>query len=89
MNQDEENQLKFHYSNPKFKGLPWPANKYGRKKRERMCVKRPYVTEQEAATEVARLTIEEHKNFFGQLLRWEYGFCSECDAWHVIRLGSA
>ena len=82
-------ELKYHYSNPKFAGLPWPANKQPpqpkTKKTRFGCVKRSYGTEQEVAKEVAKLTVGEHRDFFGRSLGWDYGFCSECKAWHVVR----
>lgn len=82
-------ELKYHYSNPLFEGLPWPADKQEKqkeqKKRKASCVKRPFRTEQEVASEIAKLTVEEHRDFFKRLVGWDYEFCSECKAWHVVR----
>lgn len=84
-------ELKYHYSNPKFEGLPWPANqqqpiKTQVKKFRPTCVKKPYETEQQVANEVAKLALEEHRDFFERLVGWDYEFCAECQAWHVVRI---
>jgi hypothetical protein len=52
-----------------------------------VCVKKPYETEQEVANEVAKLTLEEHRDFFKRLIYWDYEICHQCKAWHVMRLG--
>lgn len=69
--------LRFHYTNPKFDGLPWPAAS-GKKKKPRTCVKKP-LAQSEAQAEVADL----RREYPGA--RWSSCFCAVCDGWHVER----
>jgi hypothetical protein len=68
--------LKFHYSNPKFAGLPWPAAKA--KETRRRCVKKTY-SQSDAQRECASLR-KAARGF-----RWFYQFCRTCNAFHVLR----
>ena len=48
------------------------------------CVKKGY-SETEAKKEMFVLCSEEHKNFFGKLIRWSYEYCYECCLFHIVR----
>lgn len=73
-------ELKYHYSNPKFDGLPWPAESTKNVKpiKKKKCVKKPY-TESEAQEEAASLRKE-----FPSFL-WATRFCENCNVYHVWR----
>lgn len=71
-------ELKYHYSNPKFDGLPWPATKADRRVRKGKCVKIPY-SQQEAQKETAILRKEAPE------MNWYYKFCELCGAHHICR----
>lgn len=73
-------ELKYHWSNPKFDGLPWPADSKSpmRKKRRRRCVKLNR-SKADARQEAARLNREETG------ARWSFKFCLTCQGFHVIR----
>jgi len=68
--------LKFHYSNPKFDGLPWPAGRVTKKPPR--CCKKSY-SQSDALAEVARLRAEHPRS------HWWVKFCRECQAHHVQR----
>jgi hypothetical protein len=51
---------------------------------KRRCVKKEY-TEKEAQKEMLILCLEEHKNFFGSLIKWGYEYCEECRKFHLLR----
>jgi len=70
------NGLKYHYSNPKFDGLPWPADRAVTSHRE--CVRKSY-SRSDALAEVERLRAKHHR------VRWSVKFCRECQAHHVQR----
>lgn len=73
------NGLKFHWSNPKFDGLPWPAK--GQKpaeKKRRKCVKRVFSLD-DVRKETARLRAESSG------FRWSFKFCGICQGFHVCR----
>jgi hypothetical protein len=70
--------LKFHYSNPKFAGLPWPADAKKNRPAKVSCVKKPY-TQTEAQKEAATLRKDTRKR------GWFYRFCDDCKAFHVFR----
>lgn len=55
------------------------------KQRKPSCVKKVY-TEKEASMEVFVLCSEEHKNFFGKLMKWGQEYCEQHQGWHVVRL---
>jgi hypothetical protein len=75
-------ELKYHYSNPLFDGLPWPADKQEKqpkqKKRKTSCVKKPY-SQAEASAESKRLKIESPE------FEWSYTGCELCEDFHVVR----
>jgi hypothetical protein len=66
--------LKFHYSNPKFDGLPWPADR-ARKPR---CCKKSY-----SQSDVSRECAALRKTARG--FRWFFEFCRACNSFHVLR----
>lgn len=71
--------LKFHWSNPKFAGLPWSCDK---KKIRRKCVKRNYSLD-DVQNETARLRAESPG------FRWSFKFCGICQGFHVARMRRA
>jgi hypothetical protein len=76
--------LKFHWSNPKFDGKPWPADSAQKQKKKHpsdVCVKKSYDNESEIAKEVFVLLHEAPQS------TWEYGWCRDCMAFHIIRNG--
>lgn len=68
-------ELLYHYENPKFAGLPWPADRY---KTSRRCVKLNYSLA-DAQEEAAKLR-DEAASF-----RWSFKFCASCQGFHVCR----
>lgn len=71
------NGLKYHYSNPRFDGLPWPADRSA-KSRKPCCVKKPY-SQPEAQRECDGLRKT------ARAFRWFPEFCRACNAFHVKR----
>ncbi len=87
------NGLKFHWSNPKFDGLPWPADrvekkpsqkrsapslfKHPRKEKPKCC--KLVRSEQDAQRECADLRADSPSS------HWFYQFCRECQGFHVYR----
>ena len=73
------NGLRYHYSNPKFAGLPWAVDA-GRKKTrpQKSCVKKPF-SQSEAQNEVALMRAEHPDK------HWYSRFCAICDAHHIER----
>lgn len=69
------NGLKFHWSNPRFAGLPWSCDK---QKIRRKCCKRNYSLS-DVQNEVAKLRKE------SSLARWSFKFCLVCQGFHVLR----
>jgi hypothetical protein len=69
--------LRYHYSNPKFDGLPWPAGKQP-KRRKVSCCKKVY-SQQEAQRECADLRASNPER------NWFYRFCFTCDGFHIGR----
>jgi hypothetical protein len=76
--------LKFHYSNPLFEGLPWAVDLKNKKakKRIRGCVKKPF-----DKSEVNK-EIKELRSAFPQC-KWWHEFCVICNAFHVCRKGTS
>ena len=78
------NGLKFHWSNPKFDGLPWPAEraeKKPRRKKPKCC--KLVRSEQDAQRECSDLRSSDAGS------DWFYRFCSECNGFHVYRVRKA
>ena len=91
------NGLKFHWSNPKFDGLPWPADRaekkpsvrgvtqsfhdVERKKKPRCC--KLVRSQQDAQRECSDLRSSDAGS------DWFYRFCSECNGFHVYRVRKA
>lgn len=71
------NGLKFHFSNPKFDDLPWPASRKSGKKKLRCCKKA--CSRRDAQKECADLRSSDTR------CDWFYLFCSECSGFHVCR----
>lgn len=72
--------LKYHWSNPKFEGLPWPAEskpKHAAPKKSR-CVKIAYSMDA-AKKETAKLRSESRRSI------WFYKWCGNCQGYHVCR----
>jgi hypothetical protein len=77
--QNAGNALKFHWTNPRFDGLPWLADKKRKAPAHNpQCVKKAY-SQQEAQREAATL----RKSKTGR--NWFYKFCQECKAFHLSR----
>ncbi len=74
------NGLRFHWSNPKFDGLPWPAAyvKPKTKNGKPRCCKKVY-SQPEAQRECADLRSSDAG------CDWFYRFCSGCNGFHVCR----
>ena len=82
MNRNEKTAgpvLLYHYANPKFAGLPWPAEgkPTKRKSAKKACVKKVF-SRDAARAECARLRSASSAKWF-----WE--FCAECQSFHVSR----
>lgn len=75
------NDLKFHWSNPKFAGLPWPADKREKKIRykRRRCVKKPFSLA-EVKAELAMVR-KEVPGFV-----WQFKYCAACQGFHIYRV---
>lgn len=75
------NGLKFHWSNPKFDGLPWACDRkpIGKKKKPRPCVKRVFSLA-DVQNETARLRKE------SPCARWSFKFCGICQSFHIVRM---
>lgn len=69
-------ELRYHWTNPKFAGLPWSCDR--KKKRIRKCVKANYSLE-DVRRETERLRCESPG------ARWTFKFCSICQGFHVLR----
>lgn len=75
------NALKFHWSNPKFAGLPWPADQKkptAKRANRPRCVKKNFSLDG-ARAETARLR-DESPSFL-----WKFKFCGICSGFHVHR----
>lgn len=75
------NGLKFHWSNPRFDGLPWSCDKKNQRRKRmlrRKCVKKNYSLA-DVQNETARLRAESPG------FRWSFKFCGTCQGFHVIR----
>jgi hypothetical protein len=66
--------LKFHYSNPKFAVLPWPADRVQKPR----CVKKGF-SQIDAQRECASLRKT------ARAFRWFYQFCRTCKEFHILR----
>jgi hypothetical protein len=51
----------------------------------KQCVKKPYEDKRSVEKAIFILLMEEHKNFFGKLIRWSWERCEQCHAYHVVR----
>lgn len=68
------NPLKYHWTNPRFAGLPWPADRVQKPR----CVKKSY-SQIDAQRECASLRKTARR------IRWSVEFCRVCNAFHVLR----
>lgn len=75
------NELKYHWSNPRFAGLPWSIDqktvKRGKMLR-RKCIKKNFSLA-DVQNEIAMLRNE------APSFRWSFKLCGICQGFHVLR----
>ena len=70
-------ELRYHWTNPKFAGLPWSCDdRIRRSKKE--CVWKSYSLA-DAREETARLRVESPGS------TWKFKRCGMCKSFHIVR----